>query len=94
MSLNVYPDGQEPPYSVRSGFRLPLPTGNHFIDLRYEGCRTTPSGERAYIETSMEISVHENMVTDMTFGNEVFTYVGEKENDEVTLRQIMDAIRE
>jgi hypothetical protein len=94
MDLSVYPDGAQAPFSVQSGFRIPVPTGDHTIELGYRGYRVDPSGERANLQSTMEISVHEDMVTDIAFGNEAFSYVGEVADEEVTLRQIMDALRE
>jgi len=92
-SQAVYPDGSESPYNVASGFRFPVPVGSHRLVIAYEGCRATDKGEVATINVSTDIHVQNNVVYEIVFNNGQIANVIEKANDEVTLKQVLEAVK-
>lgn len=92
-ALDVFPDGPEAPYSVNSGFRFPVPVGDQNLTITYSGCRVNEKYETKGLESLTVIKIDENTDYEFFFEHDGFVFAQERESEEVTLKQIMDLLK-
>lgn len=66
------------------------------VAMRYvsrEGCRATDKGEADTVKVATDINVQNNVVYEFIFNNGQIASVIEKANDEVALKQALEAIK-
>lgn len=92
LSEQLYPLGENPPYSINTGFRITVPTGNSKIVLSYNSCKVNES-QISNISTSMHIIVEENMVTPIMFDGSLLSAGEVEKNKVVTLESIDERLK-
>jgi hypothetical protein len=87
----LYPDGDQEPFRVRSGFRIPVPVGTVSLTGAYLGCDMA-DGKPAPVDYAVEVTVTESMVTELSFDGEVMSVGATRADTAVTLERIYDAV--
>ena len=88
---STYPVGDAPPYSIKSGFRFPVPVGPARIEVRYAGCDVAAQ-KPSSVTARSEITVEEDRVTEVSFDGARLVAQPTRENSVVTLEDIYNAV--
>lgn len=91
LSSRAYPYGEEPPFTVDSGFRFPAPAGMLDLHFVYSGCDVEEGKETSTIIETM-LDVTPNHVTEIKFNGEDLVVIPEKKNRVVTLEDIYEEL--
>ena len=91
--LEVFPDGPKSPYSVTSGFRFPVPVGEQNLTINYSGCRVDEKSETMDLESITVIKIDDNTDYEFNLENDSFVFAQEKQSEEVTLKQLLEFMR-
>ena len=87
----LYPDGDEAPFRVRSGFRIPVPVGTVSLTGAYRGCDVA-DGKPGKVDYAVELTVAESMVTELSFDGAAMHVGATRADTAVTLERIYDAV--
>ena len=90
---SIFPFGSVAPYEVDTGFRIPAPVGEFELVIQYVDCDIKDE-EMASVSFSAVVTIDENMVTSIFFYGDSIEILGQKENDEVTLKDIYKKLDE
>ncbi len=91
ISEKVYPFGQQPPYSLATGFRFPVPVGDFKMDVIYSGCRFAEDGESSFAYTA-HVNIVKDFVTPVRFDGSYLAVGNQTENSSVTLEDINERL--
>jgi len=91
LSSYAYPYGEEPPFSVDTGFRFPAPAGVLDLEFTYSGC-DVEEGEEITTIMDTVLDVTANHVTEIQFDGDNLIVLPEKKNKVVTLEDIYEAL--
>ncbi len=86
----LYPHGARAPYSVQSGFRFPVSTGEHEFTLNYMGCGLEAGAESLRISETVDISA--GYVLPLRFTGRSLVVGEPYENTIATLDSIQDKV--
>ena len=89
----IFPFGQEEPYEVDTGFRMPAPVGEFDLIIEYSNC-DIDDDKMTDVSIRSNITIIEGKVTSIAFDGEKLTFEGTKENDKVTLEDIYNKLDE
>jgi hypothetical protein len=87
----LYPDGDQEPFRIRSGFRIPVPVGSVSLTGAYRGCDVA-DGKPGQVEYAVEVTVAESMVTELSFDGEAMHVGTTRADTAVTLERIYEAV--
>ena len=88
----LYPIGENPPYSIKSGFRIAVPEGVSNIEFTYGGCKVVKNEVTNHtVETT--VSIQEGWVTPIAFDGSSFAVGMSEPNQAVTLESIDDRLK-
>ena len=91
LSGSAYPYGKEEPFTVETGFRFPVPSGDSDIQFIYSGC-DVEGGEETSVIIETRLLISENHVTEIQFNGTDLTMLPEKKNSVVTLEDVYEAV--
>jgi len=92
MRDELYPIGENSPYSIESGFRIAVSEGVSNIEVTYGGCRVV---ENEVINHTVEttVSIREGWVTPIVFDGDSLAVGVSELNKAVTLESINDRLK-
>jgi hypothetical protein len=93
LSAPLYPDRSESPYSITSGFRFPIPTGPQNLEIEYSGCKASEKGSTSDIKSTIKLNISNDMVYEIKYASETFSLESEIPDEEVTLKEIYEAVK-
>lgn len=92
VSEEVFPLGDQPPYSIDTGFRFPAPAGIFRLSVVYSGC-DIEDDEEIQIVLDATVEVRKNFVTPVHFDGSSLIVEALVENEVVTLEDIDNQLR-
>ncbi len=87
VSEPVYPLGDNPPFSVNTGFRFPAPVGQRRVKVVYGGC-DGQRDEEGSVSAESIVAVEKGFVTPMHFDGISLVVDGLRKDNVVTLQDI------
>ena len=87
----VYPTGEQPPYSVKSGFRFPAPVGPALLSIHYAGCDRNGDAVSS-TDAQLSIAVEQARVVQVHFDGTELVADPPRDNSVVTLDDLYEAI--
>jgi hypothetical protein len=87
----AYPVGEQPPYSVETGFRFPAPVGPALFSVTYSGC-DVEKAQSTKTTAQLNVAVEEGRVTEVHFNGTDLVADSPRDNSVVTLDDIYEAV--
>jgi len=88
---DLYPAGDRPPFSAKSGFRFPAPVGPSLLTVNYSGCDLR-GGELAETDAQLYIGVEDSRVVEVHFDGTELVADPPRDNSVVTLDDLYEAV--